>query len=78
VAVRVVLTHGNGPIIGNIQLRNEAMGGAHPADAARRVRCRFSGRHRLHDPASAAERAGTRRRATPGGDDRHPGRSRSQ
>ena len=28
--VRVVMTHGNGPIIGNIQLRNEAMAGRIP------------------------------------------------
>ena len=75
---RVVLTHGNGPQVGNLLIQNALAVQDGGADADGRLRRREPGPDRLHgraDPGQPPAQAQARRA---GGDDRHPGGRRPQ
>ena len=61
---RLLITHGNGPVVGKILMRMMLTRDADPADAPRRLRGAQPGRHRLHPDAGAGERDAPRRRSS--------------
>ena len=58
--VEVVLTHGNGPQVGNLLVKNELAAARRPTGAAGLVRCPDPGDARLHADERAGGRAGAR------------------
>ncbi len=70
---RVVVTHGNGPQVGFILRRWELAPPGAARGAARLLRRRHAGRHRLHGPAVARERVPPARRGARRGGIGHAG-----
>ena len=72
----VVITHGNGPQVGNLLVKNELAATVVPAGAPGLVRCADPGHDRLHHPQRARAQPRRGRRVPSGGRHRdpHPGR----
>ena len=62
---RVVVTHGNGPQVGFILRRSELARPRAAPGAARLLRRRHAGRHRLPDPAGDVQRDAATGRSAP-------------
>ena len=61
----LIITHGNGPVVGKILMRQAIARRARRADVARYLRRAQPGRHRLSADAGFGERAARRRQSAP-------------